>query len=94
MTSPIPLFDWKPIIPPSRSVSTSVGARSGGQGGPQARARQCALSLTVASTPTRSAISGAAKISIQHLTGNTVSTATACLGGHGYSAQEKLGRSR
>ena len=26
MTSPIPLFDWKPIIPPSRSVSTSVGA--------------------------------------------------------------------
>ena len=65
MTSPIPLFDWKPIIPPSRSVSTSVGARSGGQGGPQTRARQCALSLTVASTPTRSAISGAAKISIQ-----------------------------
>jgi hypothetical protein len=82
MTSPIPLFDWKPIIPPSRSVSTSVGARSGGQGGPQARARQCALSLTVASTPTRSAISGAAKISIQRLTGNTVSTAITLYNGN------------
>jgi hypothetical protein len=75
VTSPIPLFDWKLIIPPSRSVSTSVGARNGGQGGPQARARQSALSLTVASTPTRSARSRAANISIQRLTGNTVSTA-------------------
>ena len=49
---PIPLFDWRPIIPPSRSVIPMVGARSGGQGGPQARARQRALSLTAASTPT------------------------------------------
>ena len=37
----------------------------------------CTLSLTVASTPTRSARSRAAKIRIQRLTGNTVSTAIA-----------------
>jgi hypothetical protein len=47
----IPLFDCGPIIPPSRSVVPWAGARSGGQGGPQARARKRALSLTAVSTP-------------------------------------------
>jgi len=52
---PIPLFDWKPVIPPSRSDARQVGARSEGQGGLQARAQQRALSLTAVSTPAPSA---------------------------------------
>ena len=47
----IPLFDWGPVIPPSQSDTAQAGARSGGQGGPQARAQQRALSLTAVSTP-------------------------------------------
>ena len=34
----IPLFDWGPVIPPSRFDTVQAGAHSGGQGGPQARA--------------------------------------------------------
>jgi len=34
----IPLFDLGSVIPPSRSDTAQAGARSGGQGGPQARA--------------------------------------------------------
>ena len=49
------------------------GARSEGQGGPQARARKRALSLTVVSTTARS---NRSKRRSWHLTGNTVSTAT------------------